>query len=367
MTVSERPLYGQVDIKRLANLWTEKRRNLDSNPRNKGTATNGVAPTRNAYIFDGTGSHSISGEFQRATATSFAGNGSTTQRVGVRTNPNFAPVPMGTPIRFSFDTENLALPAGVQARVYVDALDGPTFRASYNSFFVPNGGRISGSVTSSTGQITSLQFYVWIEPTVRTTPWSGTATVGFSKLLIEAGPAGAYFDGDSTPTGDELRTRWIGTPNASQSITETQRAYFIKNATKVSIRRGGTRTGIGTKTDVGIASFTLLNDEDPMQGGTLDIGQTIQIVADSEPIFTGRITDIASGYPLVKATGEERTTVNVTVSDAVQIHATTPRYGAMIGAPYYETFEQRATRYAGSSLAPIEPPPVGTPRVVYSF
>lgn len=202
--------------------------------------------------------------------------------------------------------------------------------------------------------------------------------------------AGDYFDGYSTKAGfaygwtgtanasasieteanSNTRYAWTGTPHASTSRRETRRTDFIKNATKLSIRRGGTRTGIGTKTDVGIASFTLFNDEDPMQGGTLDIGQTIQIVnqsSGSEPIFTGRITDITSGYPLVKTTGEERTTVIVTVSDAVQIHATTPRYGAMIGAPFYETFEQRATRYAGSSLAPIEPPAVGAPKVVYAF
>ncbi|WP_152525880.1 hypothetical protein [Microbacterium maritypicum] len=85
------------------------------------------------------------------------------------------------------------------------------------------------------------------------------------------------------------------------------------------------------------------------------------------PIFTGTVTDVSSTYPFKKSTGEKRTSVVVTVSDAVKIHGTTPRYGAMIGAPYYETFEQRIARLSSSALAPIESPPVGAPKVVYSF
>lgn len=85
------------------------------------------------------------------------------------------------------------------------------------------------------------------------------------------------------------------------------------------------------------------------------------------PIFTGTVSNIKATYPLNKATGVKRTSVVVEVSDAVKQHVNTPRYGAMIGAPYYETFEQRITRLAGSSLAPIEPPPVSPPIVRYSF
>lgn len=85
------------------------------------------------------------------------------------------------------------------------------------------------------------------------------------------------------------------------------------------------------------------------------------------PIFTGTVSNVKAAYPLNKATGEKRTSVTVEVSDAVKQHVNTPRYGAMIGAPYYETFEQRITRLAGSSLAPIEPPPISPPIVRYSF
>lgn len=85
------------------------------------------------------------------------------------------------------------------------------------------------------------------------------------------------------------------------------------------------------------------------------------------PVFTGTVSDIKASYPLNKNTGKKRVSVTVEVADAVKTHATTPRYGAMIGAPFYETFEQRITRYSGTALAPIEPPPVGAPIVRYSF
>lgn len=90
-------------------------------------------------------------------------------------------------------------------------------------------------------------------------------------------------------------------------------------------------------------------------------------VLKTTPIFTGTVSDIKACYPLDKNTGKKRVSVTVEVADAVKTHSTTPRYGAFIGAPYYETFEQRITRYSGTALAPIEPPPVGSPKVVYSF
>lgn len=140
----------------------------------------------------------------------------------------------------------------------------------------------------------------------------------------------------------------------------------VESATNVSIKRGGARMGIGVKTDVGICTFTLHNDEDPLDGGTLDIGQTVVVAASGTPIFTGRIVDITAAYPLVKATGEERTTVQVTVADAVSIHGSTMRYGVQI-AEGFETFESRINRLASSALAPIEPPVEGAPKEVYSF
>lgn len=141
---------------------------------------------------------------------------------------------------------------------------------------------------------------------------------------------------------------------------------YISDATGVSIRRGGSRDGLGVKTDVGLCSFVLKNAQDPLAGGTFQPGQEVRVLAEGEPLFTGRLHDIATAYPLDKQTGQTRAVVTVTVADAVQIHATTPRYGVVI-ATGFETFESRINRLASSALAPIEVPAVGAAREVYAL
>lgn len=146
---------------------------------------------------------------------------------------------------------------------------------------------------------------------------------------------------------------------------------LIARATNVTIRRGGARTGLGVKTDVGMLTFTLLNAEDPLDGGTIEPGQTITVLSrdragELAAIFTGRVHDVASSYPLNKATGQQRAVVTITVADAVKKHAETPRYGVSIPSQF-ETFEARISRLALSALAPIEAPTEGAPREVYAF
>ncbi|RZU66747.1 hypothetical protein EV379_3113 [Microterricola gilva] len=141
---------------------------------------------------------------------------------------------------------------------------------------------------------------------------------------------------------------------------------YIANATGVSIRRGGSRDGLGVKTDVGLCSFTLKNTQDPLAGGTFVPGQAVRVVGLLGPLFTGRLVDIASAYPLDKQNGQSRAMVTVTVADAVRVHASTPRYGVTIAAGF-ETFESRINRLAGSAQAPVQVPTVGAPREVYSF
>jgi hypothetical protein len=96
---------------------------------------------------------------------------------------------------------------------------------------------------------------------------------------------------------------------------------------------------------------------------------TEHVPAEGEvlPIFTGRITDIRSSYPFNKTNGTTRTSVEVTVADAVQIHGSTMRYGVDLGVATNETFESRISRLAGSANAPVEIPVVGAPIVRYSF
>lgn len=142
---------------------------------------------------------------------------------------------------------------------------------------------------------------------------------------------------------------------------------LLADATGLTIRRGGARSGLGVKTDVGLATFRLLDAEDPMDEGTLAPGQTVRILCESEPIFIGRIAHLNSHYPMNKQTGQSRAFVEVTVADAVQIHGSTMRYGVDLGDDTDETFEERIERLELSANAPVEVPEVGAPIVRYAL
>lgn len=156
-----------------------------------------------------------------------------------------------------------------------------------------------------------------------------------------------------------------------QRLDEGQPPISIDHATNIRIRRGGNRSGLGIQTDVGLMTFRLYNDEDPMADGTFQPGQAIQAVTTAGgppvPIFTGRVVDVDSAYPLNKQTGQRRTFTTITVADAVNVHTSTPRYGVTVPMPGYETFEARIQRLAGSAQAPIVAPSVGGPREVYAL
>jgi len=139
------------------------------------------------------------------------------------------------------------------------------------------------------------------------------------------------------------------------------------DATGIKIRRGGSRSGLGVKTDVGLATFVLSEAQDPLNGGVLSPGMTVRVTSDGDPIFTGRIAFINSQYPLNKGTGATRAVTQVTAADAVQIHTSTMRYGVDLGIDTDETFEERIDRLADSSQAPIEAPAIGAPLEVYAL
>lgn len=150
-----------------------------------------------------------------------------------------------------------------------------------------------------------------------------------------------------------------------------QGTTFIRHALQVGIRRGGARTGVGVKTDVGILTFDLLDAEDPLQGGTFVPGQTVMVVSRDRAgylsaLFTGRVADVGAAYPINKGSGRLRSVTRVTVADAVKVHGETPRYGASVAAGF-ETFEARIQRLATSALAPVEAPVEGAPREVYAL
>ncbi|UVK59385.1 minor tail protein [Microbacterium phage MrGreen] len=145
----------------------------------------------------------------------------------------------------------------------------------------------------------------------------------------------------------------------------------MADALQLTIKRGGSRQSVGVKTDVGLMTFQLLNAEDPMAGGTFAPGQEVRGISRNQAgglseLFTGRVVDVAAGYPLNKSNGRQRAVTTITVADAVKTHGETPRYGVAIPTGF-ETFESRISRLAGSALAPIEAPAQGAPREVYAF
>lgn len=176
----------------------------------------------------------------------------------------------------------------------------------------------------------------------------------------------------SRPASGGYSYAWSGTANASTSVRTGVVPVSINHATNLRIRRGGSRSGLGIQTDVGLMSFRLYNDEDPMNAGTYQPGQTIRALATPDvgapvAIFTGRVVDVDSSYPLNKQTGERRTYTTITVADAVKVHTTTPRYGVVVPAPGFETFEDRIQRLSASAQAAIVAPTVGGPREVYAL
>lgn len=192
-------------------------------------------------------------------------------------------------------------------------------------------------------------FYVgWSEATYSFTA-TGTSHELYLSTSFNFSPSSIWFD-DITLSRDDAwtETTYNWTPLSA-------------DATGITIRRGGSRSGLGVRTDVGLATFTLNDAQDPLNGGVLSPGMPVKVTADSAPIFTGRIAFLNSVYPLNKSNGTTRAVTQVTVADAVQIHTATQRYGVDLGEDTDETFEERIARLEASAQAPVDAPVVGAP------
>lgn len=85
--------------------------------------------------------------------------------------------------------------------------------------------------------------------------------------------------------GAGIYAHWDDVSLVQEPWTETlpeQWMTYIPNATGLTIRRGGARDGLGVKTDVGLCTFTLKNDQDPMAGGTFKPGQRVRVVTGEQ-------------------------------------------------------------------------------------
>lgn len=367
MTIQERPLYGEVEIKRTTDVWVEQGRNMVTDPQPTVLSSPGWGAQNRSIAEPGWLGGALS---SAATAYIFTGLAAEAIAVGDKVTMSVTykvtEIPPGT-----VATHIRAVPHIRTGNVYIQ----PPLADLWHRPIV-----IGQEETVVIHWIADRDIVAnQLDIALRTSADSGTnvtVPAGFAwratKALIERGHTdGAFYDG-STPSEDpSVRYRWADANNASASIREIRLIDFVAAATGVQIRRGGTRTGLGVKTDVGLMSFELLDAHDPMTGGTIKPGQEIRgvsrdLAGNLAPIFTGRVVDITTRYPLNKGTGRLRARTIVTVADAVHVHGTTPRYGVSLAAGF-ETFESRIARLAGSALAPIDPPVEGAPREVYAL
>jgi len=228
---------------------------------------------------------------------------------------------------------------------------------------------VSGFVGRSTSSVTAACFGVTGSGTGSTvTPDFDAATTPASYTFTATGTSHTVTVQANVSSSIGSHTLYVDDITIVRHVPEEPVwDDLVPDALGLLIRRGGVRDGLGVRTDVGLATFRLLDAQDPMDEGTLAPGQTVQVLCDEEPIFTGRIAHLNSRYPLNKQTGQSRTYVEVTVADAVQIHGSTMRYGVDLGEDTNETFEERIERLEASAKAPVEVPEVGGPIVRYAL
>ncbi|AYD86260.1 minor tail protein [Microbacterium phage Efeko] len=382
MTIIERPLFGDVQIERLTDVWQEALRNRIGNPRQlqTGSATWTTGGGTGSYASGKyvSTSNASSTFYQYPSPPAGEGYGPTGSRFAVTAGEPIA-------MRATFTNRN-------SVKVWVRAGFG-WYNAAGGNIAVSH--QILGPVLEVAPGATVVCEAFGVVPTGRDVELTGTLPIVYvyggptggispagwicdtDQWALYTGPAAPaaapvrYIDGATAPADTLERFRWLDGANRSAAVRETRRAYFAGDALGITLRRGGARTGLGVKTDVGLMTFQLLDSEDPMRGGTFQPGQAVRAVSRAAggnlaELFTGRVVDVASAYPLNKGTGRQRAVTTVTVADAVKVHGETPRYGVQI-AELFETYESRIRRLAGSALAPIDPPVEGAPREVYAL
>lgn len=145
-------------------------------------------------------------------------------------------------------------------------------------------------------------------------------------------------------------------------------APYLADSTSVEAVRGGKRAGVTNTMDVGTMTVSLLNAANPLTNPFVQPNVPVRLRSkgDSEPFFTGTLSDVDMTHEVDKSTGEVFTFVTLVVVDAVQAHANTNRYGA-VSPDGYERWESRIARLAASSAVPINAPVVDAPVVKYSL
>lgn len=132
-------------------------------------------------------------------------------------------------------------------------------------------------------------------------------------------------------------------------------------ATQVNFKRGGDRNGASNTMSVGTLDATLYGAVNLATETALKPNSRIRVLRTGSVVtkteFTGTVLDISQSIDLDTATGQKSVYTSLYCVDAVQSLANTDRFGALSGNGLgYETWPDRITRLAGSSLVPVALP-----------
>ena len=90
---------------------------------------------------------------------------------------------------------------------------------------------------------------------------------------------------------------------------------LLADATGITIRRGGSREGLGVRTDVGLCTFRLLDAQDPLAGGQLAPGQQLRVTRGPQVVKYSNTGTGTTGWTVAfTANGSGATSATVTSS-----------------------------------------------------
>lgn len=197
METSDIPVYGP---------WSTIDTNLFPNPAPT-TTTNFVATSSTLSISNGglTITSTIASAAISAVRANFFAN-------GVR-----PPVTPGATVAVSADMMSLQSRSGSLSMLFYDA----------SNTYIPGSIVTSAAFTNTpVFQRRSLQTVVPVGAVSVAFYFSNGGTIGIGESVtfahIRFGTPGSYFDGSTNPSGELERTRWLGTENASASVTENR-------------------------------------------------------------------------------------------------------------------------------------------------
>lgn len=166
-----------------------------------------------------------------------------------------------------------------------------------------------------------------------------TPALAFITLQIEAPPIARSFI---------LGRNRVGDPLTAAGVTVTWHDV-TGQATEISIGRGGNLDGVTVALDVGVLTARFANLTTP---AALAPNRPVRLLlnADSEPLFTGRILDLAATFD--KAGNEITTLIGV---DSIREVSNT-KVAGVTSPGGWEPWADRITRLCAYATVPTNPP-----------